>query len=151
MKYPIVDLLVALDPVLWRELGFERWEWQGMKGVHRHVTFRKEGVLGEVASYFAEDYLVWTHRGRDDEELLLSCWRPIPGVISHRFLFLDEVTAPRRSKGFCLGLRGWVEVQRYRPGERPHRKFRDLAWLVDQVAACIVRHRQEGVEGASRP
>lgn len=70
---------------------------------------------------------------------------------SESFRLLDEVTAPRRSKGFCLGLRGWVEVQRYKPGERPHRKFRDLAWLVDQVAACIVRHRQEGVEGASRP
>lgn len=133
------DLLAGLSPHLWAEIGFEPWEWQGMRGVHRHMIFRKGGFLGEVARYFAEDYLVWAHQGEADEERLLSLWPSSPDVISHRFLLLDSVTTPRRSRAFLLGLRGWVDVQRCGPREGPHRKFRDLARLADDVVRCIRR------------
>ena len=144
MKTTVSSLLASLAPELWLELGFELWQWQGLRGVHRHVTFRKGSLLGEVARYFAEDYLVWDHCGSSDEERLLRQWPPSHDVISHRFLLLDEVTTSRRSRGFCLGLKGWVDVQRYRPGDRPHRKFRDLAALAEEVAGCILRRREEG-------
>lgn len=149
MPNGVRNLLASLDPELWAEIGFEPWEWQGLAGVHRHMIFRKGGFLGEVARYFAEDYLVWSHRGKIDEDRLLSRWPSAPDVISHRFLLLDEVTVPRRSRAFLLGLRGWVDVQRYRPGEEPHRKFRDLARFVDEVALCVRRRRAEERGGDS--
>lgn len=127
------DILKRVD-LFWNELGFEPWSWNGLEGVHRHMIFRKGGLMGQVAQYFAEDYIVWTHKGEADQLRLLQEWAPEKEVMSHRFLLVEEVmTHPYRSRGFMFGIRGWVEVQRLRPGDRAHRKFKDLAYILEKA------------------
>ncbi len=120
--------------LFWNELGFEPWSWNGLEGVYRHMIFRKGGLMGQVAQYFADDYVVWTHSGRSSQERLLAEWKPRADVMAHRFLLVEEVqTFPCKSRGFLLGFRGWVEVQRFRPGDSSHRKFRDLVYILDRA------------------
>lgn len=127
------DILKRVD-LFWNELGFEPWSWNGMEGVHRHMIFRKGGLMGQVAQYFADDYIVWKHGGESDQLRLLQEWSPRKEVMSHRFFLVEELLSyPYRSRGFMLGVKGWVEVQRLKPGDRPHRKFKDLAYIVEKA------------------
>lgn len=117
----------------WEYAGFAYWQHNGMEGVHRRVTFVKDGLLGKVAEFFADDYILWTHRGRMDEERILSQWKSKTDVMKHRFLLLsEEMGGKARSKSLWLGLGGYVEVLRYRSGTPVPAKFKDLVFLVDK-------------------
>lgn len=114
----------------WEELGFERWTWENMSGVKRRVTFRKGSLLGEVARYCADDYIVWEHKGVGE---VLKGWRPDEDVMTHRFLLLGSDSACRPlTRSFLFGFRGWVEVLPYRPGGSGVNRFQDLIFLVNK-------------------
>lgn len=120
--------------IFWNELGFEPWSWNGLEGVYRHMIFRKGGLMGQVAQYCADDYIVWRHMGESDQSRILQEWKPKEDVMSHRFLLVEEgISFPFKSRGFLFGFRGWVEVQRFRPGDQPHRKFKDLAYILEKA------------------
>ena len=123
--------------MFWRSRGFEPWEHDSISGVRRRVTLRKSSLLGEVARYYADDYIVWRHNGDADCDRLFRAWRPERDVMTHRFVFLegpDFKARPRRVRGFLLGLRGYIEIYRHSAGARPQRGAEDLAALIDRAA-----------------
>ena len=127
-----MERLQKMD-AFWDYAGFKPWQGHGMEGVYRRVTFVKDGFLGKVAEFFSDDYILWSHRGVQDEERILKQWKAETDVMKHRFLLLSAESAKSpRSKSLWLGLGGFVEVLRYRAGSPVPAKFRDLAFLVDK-------------------
>ncbi len=118
---------------LWRHWGFEPWLWEAMTGVSRLVTFTKGSFLGEVARYYAADYIVWRHRGEVDCQLVYDTWAPADNVMLHRFVFIaGEAPRPLRKRSFLLGLKGYLELYQYTIGGEGHVKIRDLTPLIEQ-------------------
>lgn len=120
----------CLEEILdyWEEIGFEHWQHMGLSGVYRRVTFKKGALLGEVARYYADDYIVWVHNGEESARDIFRLWKGEEDVMTHRILLLGEETWQKhRQKTFFLGYRGWVEVYLYRVGDTPHKRFKDLA------------------------
>ena len=117
----------------WEYVGFSFWRAHGMEGVYRRATFVKDGLLGKVAEFHSDDYIIWTHRGEVDEAKILKEWKAETDVMKHRFLLLSaESGKSPRSKSLWLGLGGFVEVMRYRVGDPSPAKFKDLVFLVDK-------------------
>ncbi|NLH94580.1 MAG: hypothetical protein GX449_00735 [Synergistaceae bacterium] len=113
----------------WAEVGFEPWRGLGLTGVYRRVTFRKGALLGEVARYYADDYIIWEHEGERSVERILREWKGLPEVMAHRVLLLGDETWPKHlQKSFRWGFRGWVEIYSLRLGDNPHKRFADLAY-----------------------
>jgi hypothetical protein len=117
----------------WEYVGFSYWQAQGMEGVYRRTTFVKDGMIGKVAEFHADDYILWTHRGLLDEEMIFKQWKAETDVMKHRFLLLSaESGRSPRSKSLWLGLGGFVEVMRFRVGSSVPAKFKDLVFFVDK-------------------
>lgn len=115
----------------WEEIGFIPWANMGMTGVYRRVTFKKGAMLGEVARYYADDYIVWEHMGEQSAATIFREWKGQEEVMTHRILLVGEETWEKhRQKTFFWGYRGWVEVYGFRIGDEPHKRFRDLAHWV---------------------
>jgi hypothetical protein len=133
MDKTVAERLAAL-PLFWQEVGFEPWSWNGYEGMRRRVTFRKGSLLGEVARYYADDYIVWHRQTPGGEKTILENWRPADEVMSHRFLLLDSrATGKPHKKYYLLGFRGWLEVLAYRLGDPEVDSFRDLIFLVNKA------------------
>jgi hypothetical protein len=112
----------------WEEIGFTPWAKMGLTGVYRRVTFKKGALLGEVARYYADDYIIWGHRGEESVAEIFREWKGETDVMTHRVLLLGQSTwENHRQKTFLWGYRGWVEVYTFRIGDEPHKRFRDLA------------------------
>lgn len=139
----------------WEYVGFSYWQAHGMEGVYRRATFVKDGLLGKVAQFHSDDYIIWTHRGVDDETKILKEWKAETDVMKHRFLLLSaESGHSPRSKSLWLGLGGYVEVMRYRIGAPIPAKFKDLVFLVDkglEYAAKGVGLKGNSEEGGDMP
>jgi hypothetical protein len=117
----------------WEELGFEPWSWNDLAGVKRRITFRKGSLLGEVASYYADDYIVWEHQLPEDAKVILENWQPATDVMAHRFLLLSAQSAAKpMTKAFWFGFKGWVDVLPYCLGDSEVKKFNDLIFLVNK-------------------
>lgn len=121
---------------MWTYLGFEPWRHSGkglfaMEGLSRKITMIKSSLLGPVAKYYAWDYIVWKHRGDEDVQYVMKDWKPMPDVMTQRFLFIGVPSRKRRAKGFWLGFKGFLEIYSYIPGEAPHPKVKDLIPPVD--------------------
>lgn len=117
---------------MWRYLGFEPWEGLGMQGVSRKITLVKDSLMGPVAKYYAWDYIVWTYRGDPDIERLFKEWKPLPDVVTQRFIFVGTEKPRRRAKMFWLGLKGFLELYGYVPGKDYHPKIKDLVPPIDK-------------------
>lgn len=118
----------------WNAWGFEPWRLDAMEGVYRRVTVKKGSILGEVARYYADDYIVFRHRGDVDRDWVYRTWRPAPDVMVHRFVFLEASAAARRTtRSFWLGFRGYVEVYQYTVKSTASARIRDLAPLIDRA------------------
>ena len=117
----------------WEYAGFTFWRHNGMEGVYRRVTFVKDGMLGKVAEFYSDDYILWTHQESVDEEMIIKHWKAETDVMKHRFLLLSAETGRSpRSKSLWLGFGGFVEVLRYRIGSPVPAKFKDLVFLLDK-------------------
>jgi len=122
-----------LISLFWSEVGFEPWEWNGIGGARRRVIFRKDSLLGEVASYYADDYIVWKYNDDRVGDYILAHWSPKTDVMAHRFLILGSQTWSRpRSRSFLLGIKGWVDVFYYCIGSKENNKFKDLIFLANK-------------------
>lgn len=139
MQLADFDLLDRAQP-FWESRGFFPWSHGGMEGVYRRLTVRKGSMLGEVARYYADDYIVWRHGGTADRELVLRTWGPAPDLMVQRFVFLETsrpVGRLRRTRSFLLGMRGYLEIYRYAPVSGVHagacRGMDDLAVLINQA------------------
>lgn len=135
--------ILARIPLFWQECHFVPWEWQGLKGAWRRITLRKGSLLGEVAKYFVDDYIIWDYDGRTQEDAvkqLLAAWGPDTDVMSHRFLVVGEQTGSRPlRRDYWLGIRGWLEVLPYCPGGTADDKFKDLAFIADHGMTAALK------------
>ena len=43
---------------IWEEWRFEPWKSGTAEGLYRRVSMVKSGLLGEVARYYADDYII---------------------------------------------------------------------------------------------
>jgi hypothetical protein len=127
----------VLDHALpyWEPRGFAPWSQGPLAGVYRRMTLRKSSILGEVASYFADDYIFWRHDGEPGRDLVLRTFRPAPDLMVQRVVFLENAPAvPRRkTRGFLLGFRGYLEIYSYVPGGGHRRGMADLSVLIDEA------------------
>ncbi len=109
-----------------------------MAGVYRRMTVRKASMLGEVARYYADDYIVWQHNGKPDQDAVFRSWQALPEVMVQRVVFLTrESAARRRMRAFLLGFRGYLEIYEYDADGRAHRGMKDLAGLIDEALLVI--------------
>jgi len=144
----VLDILV--DPkmleIFWNEYGFLKWSDLGFQGVSRRVTFRKNSLMGEVARYYSDDYIIHAPDPSFAARQIMDRWKPFDDVMSHRILMMSEASwGDPVQKSFLFGFRGWVEVIAYRPGDpAPVKKFADLAALVNN-AGVVHGKLQEGI------
>ncbi|MDR1621246.1 MAG: hypothetical protein LBS00_02600 [Synergistaceae bacterium] len=127
---------------MWTYLGFEPWEYRGtadagavfMKGVARKITLVKGGVIGVIAKYYVWDYIVWFHQNfADPAQYIFQAWKPLPDVMTQRFLLVGTQTPRRKVKSFWLGFKGFLEIYSYIPGGNYHPKVKDLIPPVDMA------------------
>jgi hypothetical protein len=144
----ISDLGRASD--LWEYWGFSLWDAPGMKGVYRRVTFVKNALIGEVCRYYADDYIIWNHSGKEDKERILKTCRPQTDLMTQRYLFVEasESREKGRVRSFLFGLRGYAEVHSFTPGGQYEKRIKDLAPLVDK-ALELVRSRKDDTGGGA--
>lgn len=116
---------------MWSHLRFDPWQHRGMAGVARRITMTKTSLLGPVARYYAWDYIVWKHDGETDVEYLMKEWKPMPDVMTQRFLLIGSDLKGRKARSFLLGFQGFLEVYGYLPGRGCHKKVADLIPAVD--------------------
>ncbi|MCD8198745.1 MAG: hypothetical protein LUD24_00955 [Phascolarctobacterium sp.] len=110
--------------------GFEPWEYGDMQGWHRHTDFIKDCMVGEIARYSADDFIVTKHNGIDSAKFLRKNWQSKGNVMKHRFLFLDSDFSKLYVKSYWLGLKGWLEILHYREGDK-EKRFADLIYLIE--------------------
>ncbi|MDO9509167.1 MAG: hypothetical protein Q7I97_07525 [Thermovirgaceae bacterium] len=144
----MLDILV--DPkmldIFWSEYGFLKWSDMGFQGVSRRVTFRKSSLMGEVARYYSDDYIIRAPDSAIAGQQIIEKWKPAEDVMSHRILLVGSSSGDRPlHRSFSFGFKGWVEVLAYHPGDPlPVRKFSDLSTLVNN-AGIIYGKLQEGI------
>lgn len=115
---------------IWGEWRFEPWEDAGASGLYRRVSMVKSGLLGEVARYYADDYIVWKY-GEDDPERLRRAAKSENDLLVQRFVFLQYGGAYRMKKfSLMFGLRGFVELHFLTPGEAVPKAVEDVAFLM---------------------
>jgi hypothetical protein len=116
----------------WDYWGFEPWSRPPFEGVRRLQRFVKSGLLGTVAEFHALDHIVWTDAGAEELTQLWNDSKPLPDIMTQRYLFLREDAWPeRRLRSFSFGFLGYLEFYAYWPGLESHVKAKDLSGLVD--------------------
>ncbi|CAK7054183.1 MAG: hypothetical protein DELT_01140 [Desulfovibrio sp.] len=127
----------ALEPLheFWDHWGFEPWAEGPFAGVARRQRFVKDGFLGTIAEYMAWDCIAWRAGTHEEREALWRSIKPLPEIMTQRFLFLvDEPWTKRRVQSFSWGFKGYAEFYAYRPspeGGIGGTGVKDLADLVD--------------------
>ncbi len=118
---------------IWEEWRFEPWKNESAEGVRRRVTLVKSGMLGEIARYYADDYIVWKYIPGDMERIFKTASHETD-LMSQRYLFLiSSGKYFTRKKSFMLGLKGFIEIHMYRPGDEAPKAIEDLAYLADKA------------------
>lgn len=115
--------------------GFVPWSDGGMQGWYRRTVFVKDCLAGEIARYYADDYIIISHEGVNSVRWLQEYWQAKEDVIKHRFLLLDCAAGKLTKKAFWFGLRGWLEILQYREGDE-EKRFEDLIYLAQQRRCC---------------
>ena len=128
---------------IWDEWRFEPWKDGPAEGLKRRVSLIKSGLIGEIARYYVDDYIVWKYLPEDPKRIF-STSASEPDLMSQRFLFVKkEGRYFTRKKSFLMGLRGFIEVHIYRLGDDPPKVIEDLAYLVNK-AGEVTGQRQQG-------
>ena len=74
---------------IWGEWRFEPWSSGSASGLYRRVSMVKSGLMGEVARYYADDYLVWRYDAEDDgcaaaRSPRATCWSSVSSSCARR-------------------------------------------------------------------
>lgn len=89
----------------------------------------KSGFLGEVARYYADDYILWKYLPRDPERIFKAA-KSETDLLVQRYIFLQkDGTSSAKKKSFLFGFRGFVEIHMYTLGDRPDKEIKDIAFL----------------------
>ena len=115
---------------IWEEWRFEPWKSGTAEGLYRRVSMVKSGLLGEVARYYADDYIIWKHEANDVERLRREA-KSESDLLLQRFVFLRENEAYHMKKSSLMfGFRGFVELHFFTPDDIP-KAIQDTAFLVN--------------------
>ncbi|MDR1359393.1 MAG: hypothetical protein LBJ82_00280 [Deltaproteobacteria bacterium] len=116
----------------WEHWGFALWSYPPFAGVSRRQHFVKSGILGRIAEFKAMDYIVLDGGTEEDREDLWRNCRPLPDIMTQRFLFVLENPWPgRRIRSFVWGFKGYLEFYAYKPGGENIDKIQDLTGLIE--------------------
>ena len=116
---------------IWEEWRFEPWKSGTAEGLYRGVSMVKSGLLGEVARYYADDYIIWKHEANDVERLRREA-KSESDLLLQRFVFLRENEAYHMKKSSLMfGFRGFVELHFFTPGDDIPKAIQDTAFLVN--------------------
>ena len=116
---------------IWEEWRFEPWKSGTAEGLYRRVSMVKSGLLGEVARYYADDYIIWKHEAYDVERLRREA-KSESDLLLQRFVFLRENEAYHMKKSSLMfGFRGFVELHFFTPGDDIPKAIQDTAFLVN--------------------
>lgn len=122
---------------IWNEWRFEPWENDSAEGLKRRVSLVKSGLIGEIARYYVDDYIVWKYKPGDPKRIFMTSASE-PDLMSQRFLFVKrEGRYFTRKKSFLMGFRGFIEIHIYRPGDYPPKIIEDLAYLVNKAEEVV--------------
>lgn len=114
---------------LWSEWRFEPWSSGSAMGLYRRVSLVKSGLLGEVARYYADDYIVWKYLPDDIARLRREAVSEADLMVQ-RFIFLQtEGENSYKKSSILLGFRGFVETHSYTLGTEARKDICDLAYL----------------------
>lgn len=103
----------------------------------------KSSFLGEVARYYADDYIVWQYAPGDIGRVWSGA-EPEKDLMVQRYIFLQtEGPGSYKKSSFKLGLRGFIEMYRYTMGEAAPKGIADIAHL------CAAAERRTA-EGAAK-
>ena len=116
---------------IWEAGGLEPWRRGTVEGLYRRVSMVKSGLLGEVARYYADDYIIWKHEANDVERLRREA-KSESDLLLQRFVFLRENEAYHMKKSSLMfGFRGFVELHFFTPGDDIPKAIQDTAFLVN--------------------
>ena len=116
---------------IWEEWRFAPWKSGTAEGLYRRVSMVKSGLLGEVARYYADDYIIWKHEANDVERLRREA-KSESDLLLQRFVFLRENEAYHMKKSSLMfGFRGFVELHFFTPGDDIPKAIQDTAFLVN--------------------
>lgn len=120
---------------IWREWRFEPWKNQTAEGLYRRVSLVKSGLLGEVARYYADDYIVWKYLPGDMERIRKTA-KGETDLMVQRYVFLQpEGENSMKKSSLMLGLRGFLEIHAYTLGsEAKSDDIKDIAYLSNAAA-----------------
>ena len=111
--------------------GFVPWMDKELSGYYRRVTFKKTGLMGPVAEYFADDYIVTKHNDSKSVQRLLAEVKGISDVVTQRFLLVGYADESIKSKTFLLGLKGWLKIRGCTASsDKSCKAFSDLLYIV---------------------
>lgn len=116
---------------IWEEWRFEPWRSGTAEGLYRRVSMVKSGLLGEVARYYADDYIIWKYEESDADRLRKEA-KSESDLLLQRFLFLRGSGGYRMKKSSLMfGFRGFVELHFFTPGDDIPKAVQDTAFLVN--------------------
>ena len=116
---------------IWEEWRFEPWRSGSAEGLYRRVSMVKSGLLGEVARYYADDYIIWKYEESDADRLRKEA-KSESDLLLQRFLFLRGGGGYRMKKSSLMfGFRGFVELHFFTPGDDIPKAVQDTAFLVN--------------------
>ena len=122
---------------IWEEWRFEPWSNGSAEGLRRRVSLIKSGLLGEIARYYVDDYIVWKYLPEDPDRIFNTASHEAD-LMSQRYLFLTSKGGySTRKKSFMLGLRGFVEIHIYRLGGTAPSEIEDLAYLAGKAEEVV--------------
>ena len=122
---------------IWEEWRFEPWSNGSAEGLRRRVSLIKSGLLGEIARYYVDDYIVWKYLPEDPDRIFNTASHEAD-LMSQRYLFLvSEEKYSTRKRSLMLGLRGFVEIHMYRPGDTVPKEIEDLAYLAGKAEEVV--------------
>ncbi len=116
---------------IWEEWRFEPWKSGAAEGLYRRVSMVKSGLIGEVARYYADDYIIWKYEECDVDRLKREA-KSESDLLLQRFVFLRENGAYYMKKSSLMfGFRGFVELHFFTPGDDIPKAIQDTAFLVN--------------------
>ena len=122
---------------IWEEWCFEPWSSGSAEGLRRRVSLIKSGLLGEIARYYVDDYIVWKYLPEDPDRIFNTASHETD-LMSQRYLFLvSEGKYSTRKRSFMFGLRGFVEIHMYRPGDTVPKGIEDLTYLTGKAGEVV--------------
>lgn len=91
----------------------------------------KSSMIGEIARYYADDYIIWRYMPGDIEKIRQSA-RPEKDLMVQRYIFLQiKGQGYFKKSSFMLGFRGFIEIYRHTIGDEAPDGINDIAFLCE--------------------